>query len=173
VKGLGGFHLACDARSVVAVRKLRARKHRPAKPLAVMFPTLADVERAAFVSPRERESLTSVRAPIVLLRRRADADVEGPLCTEIAPGLDQIGAFLSRSRPTTRMRDGGSPESPIATSITIARSTCASTIRSCASIASASAFCGERAGTSPKRSISTSTRRRFLRSAAISRTRCA
>jgi hydrogenase maturation protein HypF len=94
VKGLGGFHLACDARSVVAVRKLRARKHRPAKPLAVMFPTLADVERAAFVSPRERESLTSVRAPIVLLRRRADADVEGPLCTEIAPGLDQIGAFL-------------------------------------------------------------------------------
>jgi len=94
VKGLGGFHLACDARSLVAVRKLRARKHRPAKPLAVMFPTLADVERAAFVSPREREALTSVRAPIVLLRRQPDADGDGALCTEIHPGLDQIGAFL-------------------------------------------------------------------------------
>jgi hydrogenase maturation protein HypF len=73
VKGLGGFHLACDATSEIAVQRLRERKHREAKPLAVMVRDLAEAERISFLSESERRLLTSVERPIVLLAGRADA----------------------------------------------------------------------------------------------------
>lgn len=90
VKGLGGWHLACDAADEAAVRRLRARKHREAKPLAVMVPALADAERLAVVDDAARALLEGVERPIVLLRRRAGA----PLAESLAPGLDLVGLFL-------------------------------------------------------------------------------
>jgi hydrogenase maturation protein HypF len=90
LKGIGGFHLACDARDRVAVRALRARKRRPDKPFAVMFPDIASIEREARVSPRERAALESPRRPIVILGMREG----GSLAAEVAPGLRDLGAFL-------------------------------------------------------------------------------
>lgn len=90
LKGLGGFHLACDARSAAAVRRLRARKHRPAKPFAVMFPDLEALESEALVDRAARAALRSTRAPIALLPRRADSR----LAPDVAPGLREVGAFL-------------------------------------------------------------------------------
>jgi hydrogenase maturation protein HypF len=90
VKGLGGFHLACDARDASAVRALRERKRRSQKPFAVMFPDLAWVEREAVVEAAARESLRGPRRPIVLLPRRAGS----ALAPGVAPGLREVGAFL-------------------------------------------------------------------------------
>ncbi|MCS5881585.1 Sua5/YciO/YrdC/YwlC family protein [Klebsiella variicola subsp. variicola] len=81
IKGIGGFHLACDAGNPTAVATLRARKHRPAKPLAVMLPSAAGL-------PADAAALMgSPAAPIVLI---AKAQVSG-LCDEIAPGLAEVG----------------------------------------------------------------------------------
>lgn len=66
VKGLGGFHLACDATSESAVRRLRERKHRETKPFAVMVRDLAEAERLAVLGDQERELLGSIERPIVL-----------------------------------------------------------------------------------------------------------
>jgi hydrogenase maturation protein HypF len=90
-RGLGGFHLAVDATDEVAVARLRARKGREAKPLAVMVRSLAAAERLAYVSAAEAELLTSRARPIVVLRRRPTA----PLAPSIAPGLDSVGVMLA------------------------------------------------------------------------------
>lgn len=84
VKGLGGFHLVCDAGNREAVATLRERKHRPAKPLAVMLPTATGLPEQAL------KLLTSPAAPIVLLDK---AQVAG-LCDQIAPGLAEVGGML-------------------------------------------------------------------------------
>lgn len=88
LKGIGGYQLLCDARDGHAIQRLRDRKNRPHKPLAVMFPTLADVDSTCAVPPEARALLTSRQAPIVLL------DSRGSLPDEIAPGLDTVGAIL-------------------------------------------------------------------------------
>ncbi|HLK10613.1 MAG TPA: carbamoyltransferase HypF [Candidatus Binatia bacterium] len=90
VKGLGGFHLACDATSGPAVARLRARKRRDAKPFAVMVRDLARAERLARLDDAERALLASVERPIVLVPRRPDADV----AAEVAPGSPLLGVFL-------------------------------------------------------------------------------
>ncbi len=90
IKGLGGFHLACDARNCHAVAALRGRKRRSDKPFAVMVADLAAAEVEAEVEPRAREALSSSRRPIVLLPRRDDAS----LTADVAPGLRQVGLFL-------------------------------------------------------------------------------
>ncbi len=92
VKGLGGFHLACDAGNDAAVSKLRERKRRPDKPFAVMFPDLASIEREAVVDSAERAALTSPHSPIVLLRSRDSSS--SALSPRVAPGLEELGAFL-------------------------------------------------------------------------------
>ncbi|HEX9163399.1 MAG TPA: carbamoyltransferase HypF [Thermoanaerobaculia bacterium] len=90
VKGIGGFHLACDARSSTAVQRLRDRKHREAKPLAVMVPDLAAAQAIAEISDAERELLTSVERPIVLVRRRADSGI----ADEVSGATPLLGVFL-------------------------------------------------------------------------------
>ena len=90
IKGLGGYHLACDARSHAAVASLRQRKHRAAKPLAVMVRDLAAAERLAEIDGPEAALLTSPQRPIVLLRRRAD-DLLSPL---VAPRNPFVGILL-------------------------------------------------------------------------------
>jgi hydrogenase maturation protein HypF len=90
IKGLGGFHLACDATNPAAVQILRARKGRPAKPLAVMMATLDDVRRHCYVSDEEERLLTSQQCPIVLLRWRDDSTVVG----EVAPENLYLGVML-------------------------------------------------------------------------------
>jgi hydrogenase maturation protein HypF len=90
VKGLGGFHLSCDAQSRAAVATLRERKGRPARPFAVMCRDLGVVRRFCLLEPAEEELLVSPAAPIVLLRRRADC----PLPRELAPGLGTVGIML-------------------------------------------------------------------------------
>ncbi|MBI0500798.1 carbamoyltransferase HypF [Dickeya dianthicola] len=92
VKGLGGFHLACDATDAQAVARLRARKHRPAKPLAVMLPEADWLARCSTVTEPASalRMMQSPAAPIVLLPLRHD----GALAAEIAPGLDDVGLML-------------------------------------------------------------------------------
>ena len=96
VKGLGGFHLACDARNEAAVRQLRERKHRPTKPLAVMFADLNALRQVCEVSDAERAQLTSPRTPIVLLRRKDAASVPENLAIapSVAGDLPELGAML-------------------------------------------------------------------------------
>ncbi len=98
VKGIGGYHLMCDARNELAVARLRLRKQRPDKPLAVMFPMtgdngLGEVQKSARVDAKEVERLISPSRPIVLLQKRASTG----LADGIAPGLGEIGVFLPYS----------------------------------------------------------------------------
>lgn len=93
MKGLGGFQLLVDARNAAAVGRLRDRKQRPDKPLAVMFSTLAQVAALCRISLAEEQILTSPRQPIVLLRQCAAArDVIAP---NVAPGSPDLGAMLA------------------------------------------------------------------------------
>ncbi len=93
VKGVGGYHLLCDAANDAAVAALRARKPRPAKPLAVMFDSLDALRRAAHTSAETESLLAAPERPIVLLPKRADAK----LSPDIAPGLAEIGCLLPYS----------------------------------------------------------------------------
>jgi hydrogenase maturation protein HypF len=90
IKGLGGYHLACDATSEVAVRRLRDRKRRGDKPFAVMAPDLAGARRVAAVDDHEAALLTSPARPIVLLRRRTPS----PVTDLVAPGSRVVGVML-------------------------------------------------------------------------------
>jgi hydrogenase maturation protein HypF len=91
VRGLGGFHLACDATDEGAVRELRDRKKRVAKPFAVMVRTLQDVAALAVVSNAEAALLRGPEHPVVLLARREGT----PLAASISPGLDRVGVMLA------------------------------------------------------------------------------
>jgi hydrogenase maturation protein HypF len=91
VKGIGGFHLMVDATNDRAVARLRRLKGREEKPLAVMYPTLADVEEDASVTEPERRLLVSAEAPIVLVRRRTTSS---RLSDDIAPGNPNLGVML-------------------------------------------------------------------------------
>ena len=98
VKGIGGYHLLCDARSAAAVTRLRARKRRPDKPLAVMYPWrgadgLGALAGAFELEPEAREALLDPARPIVLLR----AGPATGLAPGIAPGLREVGVFLPYS----------------------------------------------------------------------------
>lgn len=91
LKGLGGFQLVVDATNASAVARLRQRKRRPDRPLAVMMTDLAQAERYCQLSADEAAVLRSHQAPILLLRRRADAP---PLAPGVAPGNPYLGVML-------------------------------------------------------------------------------
>lgn len=93
IRGLGGFHLACDAANPKAVRELRRRKRRSAKPFAVMLPDLAAVEACCEVNAPERELLSGPEKPVVILRRKADCLV----VKDVAPGNGTLGVMLPYS----------------------------------------------------------------------------
>ena len=90
VKGLGGFHLACDAGNVAAIAELRRRKRRDGKALAVMMADVDAVRGVCMVSPAEAKLLESAARPIVLLKKRADAS----LAPGLADALPELGVML-------------------------------------------------------------------------------
>jgi len=90
IKGVGGYHLVCDATSESAVQVLRKRKHRPDKPLAVMVKDMTMAREFAQISSREEELLCSIERPIVLLSKSH----EEVLALSVAPHIDKIGLFL-------------------------------------------------------------------------------
>ncbi|MEU3186127.1 carbamoyltransferase HypF [Streptomyces sp. NPDC006923] len=92
VKGLGGYHLACDASDPTAVRTLRARKNRGAKPFAVMAGSPETVERLVHTDAEERDLLLGRRRPVVLLRRRDGG--ERFVSDGVAPGSPDLGVVL-------------------------------------------------------------------------------
>lgn len=111
LKGLGGYHLACDATRPGPVRRLRTRKDRPHKPFAVMARDLATVQRLARVSRAEQALLESWRRPIVLLRARAG----GPLAPEVGGASRWIGAMLPNT-PLHHLLLEGKPAALVMTS---------------------------------------------------------
>ena len=94
IKGLGGFHLACDAGNEDAVRELRRRKRRSNKPLAVMVRTLEEVEGPCEVGETERELLTGTARPIVLLKRQNRAEQASGIAPSVAFNLPELGIML-------------------------------------------------------------------------------
>ena len=93
LKGLGGFHLTCDAAAEDVVGELRRRKHRDEKPFAVMVPDLATAERFCQIDATERELLRSPRRPIVLLNKRKSS-IGGSICEAVAPRNPRLGVML-------------------------------------------------------------------------------
>ncbi len=100
VKGLGGFHLIVDARSEESVQRLRERKHREEKPLALMFPSVEMIQEECLVSDFEERLLRSPESPIVLLERKDNRELYGKqvsilgLAKSIAPGNPNLGVML-------------------------------------------------------------------------------
>ena len=114
IKGLGGFHLACDATNSAAVTKLRNRKLRVDKPFALMMPDLETIEGHCYVSEEERVLLLSVARPIVLLKRKPESNI----ALEVAPRQDWLGVMLPYTPLHYLLLDksAGFPESLVMTS---------------------------------------------------------
>ncbi|MEN1680149.1 MAG: carbamoyltransferase HypF [Planctomycetota bacterium] len=122
VKGIGGFHLACDAGNAHAVRLLRDRKGRGDKPLAMLVGSVEQAERLGVVSPAERRLLTCRERPIVLLRKREDS-AHAVMLASVAPGNGFVGVMLpysplhvllSRAHSPLVMTSGNLSDEPIA-----------------------------------------------------------
>ena len=90
IKGLGGFHIACDASNCDAVKRLREKKRKSNKPFAVMSPDVQAIEEFCHISYEERELLQSNRRPIVLLRKKG----EGALSAAVSPNNKYLGCML-------------------------------------------------------------------------------
>ena len=93
IKGIGGFHLACDAKNFSAVQRLRDSKIRPTKPFAVMFKNISAVERECFLSDAEKNFLDSPQKPIVLLGTRNEG-LGTSVAKNVAPEINKLGAIL-------------------------------------------------------------------------------
>ena len=104
IKGLGGFHLACNAANEQAVVELRRRKRRSNKPLAVMVRSLADTERLCHIDDAERGLLTGSIRPIVLLRRRAVGEGDSPDALTLAPSVAHVLPELGVMLPYTPLQ---------------------------------------------------------------------
>lgn len=120
IKGLGGFLLACDAIDEQVIEKLRQRKRRPHKPLAIMLPDLKAAKEHCLISEEERKLLLSPESPIVLLRWKK----ESLISRAVAPNQNYIGVMLpytplhhllmQESRMALVMTSGNLSEEPIA-----------------------------------------------------------
>ncbi|WP_460956877.1 carbamoyltransferase HypF [Spirosoma litoris] len=93
VKGIGGYLFVCDATNKNVISLLRERKHRPTKPLAVLYPDLSSVQQDCFLTDDERALLSSPISPIVLLDLRPQS-VSRLAVDQLAPGLKQLGVML-------------------------------------------------------------------------------
>ncbi|WP_457654617.1 carbamoyltransferase HypF [Rhodocaloribacter sp.] len=113
VKGLGGYHLACDARNAEAVEALRARKFRKEKPFALMTPDLDAARRFVRIADAHAGLLTSTARPIVLLPRRDDGDA---LPEALAPGNPELGVMLAYTPLHALLFDLGAPVPLVMTS---------------------------------------------------------
>ncbi|HEX7681164.1 MAG TPA: carbamoyltransferase HypF [Thermoanaerobaculia bacterium] len=119
VKGIGGFHLACDATSAAAVQRLRERKHREAKPLAIMVRDLGAAEKIAQLTNKERILLTSIERPIVLVQRRPEVNVGGddiPLIGLFLPYTPLHHLLLGDAGVPLVMTSGNLSDEPMVTS---------------------------------------------------------
>ncbi len=109
IKGIGGFHLCCDATNEAAVKRLRDLKHRPAKPFAIMARNIEAVRRICHVTPQQADILTGHQKPIILLKKLSPpfSSLNEPLnelnepfneqktiCDAIAPGNPNVGVML-------------------------------------------------------------------------------
>lgn len=112
VKGLGGYHFACDATDRSAVETLRNRKMRKEKPFAVMSASAEAVMKYAHLDEEAERLLVSRERPIVLLRKRGG----GALCEGIAPGLREYGVFLPYTPLQYLLFASGAPETLVMTS---------------------------------------------------------
>ena len=90
IKGLGGFHLICDAQNHSAVKRLRARKNRDAKPFAIMAANIQSLEEFVYMNEAEKTLLSSPARPVVLL----DKKISNNLSPAVAPGLNSLGVML-------------------------------------------------------------------------------
>ncbi len=91
LKGVGGYHLVCDALQERAVQTLRQRKGRPRKPLAVMAGSLETAKQYVYISEKEEELLLSPARPIMLLRKVTEHNTVAP---SVAPGMETLGILL-------------------------------------------------------------------------------
>lgn len=89
IKGIGGFHIACDSRNFNAVQRLRNSKTRPTKPFAVMFKDIDAVEHECYLSDIEKSFLDSPQKPIILLRKKI-----GSIAENVAPHINKLGVML-------------------------------------------------------------------------------
>ena len=94
IKGIGGFHLCCDATNEEAVSRLRMLKHRPAKPFAVMAKDENVVKRECSVTQEQEQILTGHQKPILLLDRRSNGEQTEKLAPSVAPGNPKVGVML-------------------------------------------------------------------------------
>ena len=125
VKGLGGYHLACDGTDAQTVLRLRARKHREAKPFAIMVRNIKTVRALCHVNDAEAALLCGPMRPIVLLQRHAGAAENGLAIDAIAPNSRQLGVMLpytpvhhlllAASGRALVMTSGNRADEPIAT----------------------------------------------------------
>ena len=120
VKGIGGYLLLCDANNGTAIKLLRERKHRPAKPFAVLYPDIERVQNEFEVNKQEKELLQSAAAPIVLLYPKREG-FDNFAAKDIAPGLKRLGIILPYS-PLLEMIAGDYRKPLIATSANISGS---------------------------------------------------
>ncbi|WP_458699426.1 carbamoyltransferase HypF [Sulfurospirillum sp. 1307] len=89
LKGMGGFHLICDASNEEVVKELRVRKKRPSKPFAVMSKSIEEIEKYTSISEFEREKILSINRPIVIVKEKKKINAY------IAPNIDRLGVFLA------------------------------------------------------------------------------
>lgn len=94
IKGIGGFHLCCDATNEETVSRLRMLKHRPEKPFAVMAKDETVVKRECIVTPEQEQILTGHQKPILLLDRRSNGGQTEKLAPSVAPGNPKVGVML-------------------------------------------------------------------------------
>jgi len=90
IKGLGGFHLACDATNGFAVERLRQRKVRPYKPFAIMVPDIETAKKYCLVSQQEEELLSDWQKPVILLKKRGDSKISDL----VAPNNNYLGVMF-------------------------------------------------------------------------------
>mgnify|MGYP003624124392 CR=1 FL=1 len=90
IKGIGGFHIICDATNENAVKKLREKKNRPTKPFAVMFKNIDEIKSCANISKKEEETILCKEKPIVIVNKNSNSKIS----EQIAPNINRLGVFL-------------------------------------------------------------------------------